>query len=92
MTMQATVRKMKKSFTLTPESVAFVAQTRKKRKAGSDSEALDLLLREVMLDIKRQELEAATSEYYDTSSDEELAEQRKWAEQTSANMWIGVPE
>jgi len=92
MTMQATARKIKKSFTLAPEAVAFLSETRERRKAGSDSEALDLLLRELMLEAKRQELEAATKEYYDTASDEELAEQLEWAEMASASMWRGVPE
>ena len=92
MTMQATERKIKKSFTLAPEAVAFLSETREKRKAGSDSEALDMLLRELMLEAKRQALEAATKEYYDTASDEELAEQLEWAEITSASMWHGVPE
>jgi hypothetical protein len=92
MTIQATDRKMKKSFTLAPESVAFLSETRQRRKAGSDSEALDMLLRELMLEAKRQELEAATKEYYDTASDEELAEQLEWAEMASASMWRGVPE
>jgi hypothetical protein len=92
MTMQATTRKMKKSFTLTAESVAFLSETRQQRKAGSDSEALDLLLRELMQEAKRQQLEAATKEYYDTASEEELAEQREWAEQTAPSIWIGLPE
>jgi uncharacterized membrane-anchored protein len=92
MTMQATERKIKKSFTLAPEAVAFLSETREKRKAGSDSEALDLLLRELMLEAKRQALGAATKEYYDTASDEELAEQLEWAEMASASMWHGVPE
>ena len=83
---------MKKSFTLAPESVAFLSETRQRRKAGSDSSALDMLLRELMLEAKRQELEAATKEYYDTASDEELAEQLEWAEMASASMWRGVPE
>lgn len=92
MTMQATARKLKRSFTLTPESVAFVAQTRQKRQAGSDSEALDLLLREAMLEAKRQEIDAACKAYYDLASDEELVEQREWAERSGPNIWIGVPE
>jgi len=92
MTIQATGRKIKKSFTLAPESVAFLSETRQKRKAGSDSEALDLLLRELMLEAKRQAIDAAYKEYYDTASDEELAEQSEWAELTAPNMWIGVPE
>ncbi len=92
MTIQATTRKIKKSFTLTPESVAFLGETRRRRQAGSDSEALDSLLRELMLEAKRQGLEAATREYYDTASDQELAEQREWAELTAPGMWMGIPE
>jgi len=90
MTMQATVRKMKRSFTLTPESVAFVAQTRQKRKAGSDSEALDWLLRELMLEAKRQAIDAAYKEYYDTASDAELAEELEWAEMVGPNIMVDI--
>jgi hypothetical protein len=90
MTMQATSRKMKRSFTLTPEAVAFVGETRQKRGAGSDSEALDLLLREAMLDAKRKEIDAAYKAYYDTASDEELAEQREWAELAGPNVFADI--
>jgi hypothetical protein len=90
MTLQATARKMKRSFTLTPESVAFVAEMRKKRRAGSDSEALDLLLRELMLQAKRRQLDAATKAYYDSASDEELAEQREWAEMAGPNIFVDM--
>jgi hypothetical protein len=92
MTMQATRRKIKRSFTLAPESVAFVRETRKRRKAGSDSEALDLLLREAIRTRKEEEINAAFKEYYDSASDEELNEQPEWAEGTAANMWVGTPE
>jgi hypothetical protein len=92
MTLQATTRKMKRSFTLTPEAVAFVGEARKNRGAGSDSEALDLLLRELMLEAKRQAIDAECKEYYDTASDEELIEQREWAKMTGPNMFLGVPE
>jgi hypothetical protein len=90
MTVQATSRKMKRSFTLTPEAVAFVGETRQKRGAGSDSEALDLLLREAMLGAKRQEIDAAYKAYYDTASDEELAEQREWAELAGPDMFADI--
>jgi hypothetical protein len=90
--MHATVRKMKRSFTLTPEAVAFVGETRQRCGAGSDSEALDLLLREAMLGEKRREIDAAYQNYYDTAPDKDLAEQREWAKMTGPNMWRGVPE
>jgi hypothetical protein len=79
MTNQATARKIKRSFTLTPEIVAFVGEMRQKRGAASDSEAIDLLLREAMLEAKRKEIDAAYQEYYDTASEEELAQQEDWA-------------
>jgi hypothetical protein len=77
---------------LTPEVAAFLTEARQARRAGSDSEALDLLLREMMLQTRRQELETATKEYYDSAPASELAEQREWTEQTSPMMWAGVPE
>ena len=92
MTVQATSRKVKRSFTLTPESLAYVRETRRRRRAGSDSEALDLLLRESMLARKQAEIDAAFKAYYDTASDEELREQREWAEGSAPNMWTGIPE
>ena len=58
MAIQATVRKIKRSFTLAPEVAAFVTEPRARRRAGSDSEALDILLREAMLEVKRTELSA----------------------------------
>jgi hypothetical protein len=90
--MQATVRKMKRSFTLTPESVAFVADTRRRRQAGSDSEALDLLLREAMLEVKRQELDASITAYYDSITDEEMAEEREWAEMAGPSLLFNVEQ
>jgi hypothetical protein len=81
---------MKRSFTLTPESVAFVSDTRKKRRANSDSEALDLLLRESMLEARRRQLDAAYKQYYDTASEEDLAEQREWAEMAGPNIFVDI--
>ncbi|HEV2323259.1 MAG TPA: hypothetical protein VGS10_04810 [Terracidiphilus sp.] len=92
MTIQATSRKIKRSFTLTRESLAFVHETRRRRRASSDSEALDLLLRELMLAAKRREVDEAFKVYYDAASEEELQEQREWADGTAGNMRTGIPE
>ena len=92
MTTQATSRKVKRSFTLAPESIAFVHETRQRRKTSSDSEALDLLLKDLMLEAKREEIDAAFKAYYDSVSDEELRAQSEWAEGTARNMWAGIPE
>jgi hypothetical protein len=79
MTNRATNRKVKRSFTLAPESVAFLSATRRQRKAASDSEALDLLLKELLLEAKRREVDAAFNAYYDNASNEQLGESSEWA-------------
>ena len=92
MIMNPDARKMRRSFTLSPEAVRFISETRQRCGAKSESEALELLLREAMLEAKRQEIDAAYTEYYDTASDEDLAEQREWAEMAGPSMWRGIPE
>ena len=64
---------MKRSFTLSVEAIAFIGEERLRRAVASDSEALELFLRETMLEAKRQELDAACKDYYDNALDEELA-------------------
>jgi uncharacterized protein HemX len=92
MTIQATDRKIRRSFTLSPESVAFVQETRKSGGMRSDSDALESLLHEAMVEAKLREIDAACKEYYDTASEEELAEQREWAELVGPNILIEAPE
>jgi hypothetical protein len=88
MATQATQRKMKCSFTLTPETVAFVRETRQRRRAASDSEALELLLRETKLKRQEEEISAAITEYYDTASDDELREASEWAEMAGPTLLL----
>ncbi len=92
MTKQAANRKVKRSFTLAPESVVFLHEARLQRKANSDSEALDQLLRDLRLEAMQRGLDAAYKEYYDTASDEVLQEQHEWAEGSGPNMFVGIPE
>jgi Arc/MetJ family transcription regulator len=92
MTTLATTRRVKRSFTLTPDVAAFVTETRLRERVKSDSEALVLMLRELMLEAKRRELDAAIKHYYDTASDQELAEQSEWAEMAGPNIFAGIPE
>jgi FMN phosphatase YigB (HAD superfamily) len=46
MTIQATTRNIRRSFTLAPEALAFVKESRQRLGAASNSQALELLLRE----------------------------------------------
>jgi len=89
---RATRRKIRRSYTLSAEAFAFVKESRKCLGTASNSETLELLLRDAMREAKLRELDTACKEYYDTASDEDLAEQRKWAEMTGPNMFLGVPD
>jgi hypothetical protein len=79
------MRRVKRSFTLTPESVAFLNKTRQQRGVPSDSETLDLLLRELIQESKHRELNAAYTAYYDTISEDALTEESEWAGMAGAS-------
>lgn len=76
--MRSHTRKIKKSFSISSESEAFLKRIRRERKAPSESEALDVLLREVMAAHKQRAIESAYKDYYDSLSDEDVTEQRAW--------------
>lgn len=70
--------KIKKSFSISVESDAFIRRMSKERKSNSDSETLDALLSELMATRRQKALEAAYTNYYDSLSDDEVAEERAW--------------
>lgn len=86
MTTQATANKIKRSFTISPESLAFLQEARQERQAGSDSETLELLLGELMLKRKLRKIETAYTDYYDSVSDEQLVEDQEWARMAGPNV------
>ena len=89
MAAHATLNKIKRSFTITPESAAFLRLARAERNAGSDSETLDLLLKELMEKHKLAEIDEAYTAYYDAASDEQLEDEKEWAEMVGPNVLAG---
>ena len=71
-------RKIKKSFSISPESDSFIRRMRTERQANSESETLDALLSELMAIHEQRTLEAAYTNYYDSLTDEEVVEQSAW--------------
>jgi len=71
-------RKIKKSFSISSESDSFIRKTCKDRKSTSESETLDVLLGELMVIRQQIAIEAAYSDYYDSLTEEEVAEQQAW--------------
>jgi hypothetical protein len=92
MATQATFNKIKRSFTISPESAAFLQEARQQSNAGSDSEALDLLLRELMLKRRLAAIEAAYTDYYDAISGDQLQEDSAWAEMAGRSLVTGVDQ
>jgi hypothetical protein len=86
MATRATFNKIKRSFTITPESAAFLREARQETNAGSDSEALDLLLHELMLKRRLRAIEVAYTDYYDSITDAQSTEEREWAEMAGPNL------
>jgi hypothetical protein len=73
-------RKVRCTFTLSPENVAYIEQQTRRRKLASLSAFLDELLQEKTREQKLAEIEANTIAYYDSLTDEEVEEQRAWGE------------
>jgi len=72
--------KAKKSYTLSPASVAFLDALRKKRRASSTSSVLEDILQTVRRGYEKKALERAVGDYYDSLSADEVAEQVRWGE------------
>ncbi|HEY5329332.1 MAG TPA: hypothetical protein VIJ79_05570 [Acidobacteriaceae bacterium] len=79
-------RRIKKSYSISVEAESFVRKVRKARKIASDSEALDMLLRESIEVHRKSAVDAAYKAYYDSASDQELEEEKSWAEFGTAQM------
>ncbi len=71
-------RKIKRSFSISPESHAFIRRSQKERRTRSESETLDALLSELMTIRRQHLLDSAWTDYYDSLSSDETDEQRAW--------------
>ena len=88
--MHGQARKVKKSFSISLESEAFLRRMRKERKVSSESETLDVLLRELIAAQKQRAIESAYADYYDSLYDDEVAEQRAWGAFAETQLTEGV--
>jgi hypothetical protein len=80
--------KTKKSFTLSPEALAFLEQVRKKRRAESASAALE----EILQAARRASVEQSVADYYSGLSGEDRAEQAEWGKFALSEFLAGKGE
>lgn len=76
----ALARKERKTYTLSSEALAILEAERKERRASSTSAALEELLKEKRQQREMAEVAASVTRYYDSLSEDEIQENRRWAE------------
>jgi len=85
-------RKRRRTFTLSPASLAYLEHQARQRKLASQSAFLDELLLEKTMEQRRVALEANVAAYYDSLSDEEVQEQRAWGELAEQSLALNDDE
>lgn len=73
-------RKEKKTFSLSRESLRYLEEIRKERKSHSVSSVLDELIRQQQQAKERERISASFTRYYDSLTNEEVADDRAWGE------------
>jgi len=74
------LKKEKKTYTLSRDSVGFLEETVREQRRKSISEVLDELIQEKKLAAERARIDASISAYYDSLTDEEREQNRAWGE------------
>ena len=72
--------KEKRSYTLSPESVAFLESLRKRRRAASTSSVLEEIVQAARRRGARAAIEKSVSDYYSSLSAKDLRKQSEWGE------------
>lgn len=73
-------RMAKKSYTLSPESVAFLEKIRVQQHASSVSSVLEDLLQSLLKEQENAAIEGAIADYYSSLSRKEVQELTDWGE------------
>jgi hypothetical protein len=80
------VIKQRRTFTLSPASLAYLEQETRRRSADSQSSVLDELLQEKNRERHLAALNTAIGSYYDGLSDTEVEEDKIWGEFAAMNL------
>lgn len=83
-------RKIKRSFSISRESHAFIRKAQKERRIPSESETLDTLLSELIAIREQRLLDSAWKDYYDSLTGEEMNEQHAWGAFAESQFSRGV--
>jgi hypothetical protein len=84
--------KQRRTFTLSPASLAYLEQQARERRLKSQSAFLDELLQEKSMEQRRAALEANVTAYYDSLSEAEVEEDRLWGEVAGRHLALSEEE
>jgi hypothetical protein len=73
-------RKARKTFSLSRETVQYLESLRRERKKDSMSSVLEDVIRQLQQTKETERISASVTRYYDSLTDEEIAEDRAWGE------------
>jgi len=80
MSQAGTHRKVKRTFSLSPEALACLEAIQMDQHLPSVSAALDQVIREKKLEAENKRISASVTNYYDSIGEEEMAEDRAWGQ------------
>lgn len=92
MTRRNSARKQRRTFTLSPESLAYLEKEARRRGADSQSAVLDDVLHEKTCEQELKDYEAQVKAYYDSLTEEEVEEQRAWGEMAEQTLVLDEEE
>lgn len=84
--------KRRRTFTLSPSSLAFLEQEARRRGADSQSAVLDNLIQERNRERRMTALEASVTAYYDGIGEREVDENEAWGGFASKNLALSEEE
>ncbi|MGH9530827.1 MAG: hypothetical protein ACRD2Q_00430 [Terriglobales bacterium] len=73
-------RRQRRTFSLAPETIAYIEQVQKKQDTPSLSAAFEAIVREQQQKEWMDKINAETTAYYDSMTEEEAAEEKAWGE------------
>jgi hypothetical protein len=84
--------KQRRTFTLSPASLAYLEQETRRRSADSQSAVLDELLQEKKRERQLASLEASVTAYYDSLPDAQVEEDRAWGKFAGSHLALSEEE
>ncbi|MGH9510235.1 MAG: hypothetical protein ACRD2M_09875 [Terriglobales bacterium] len=73
-------RRQRRTFSLAPEVIEYIEQVQKKQETPSLSAAFEAIVRQQQQKEWMDRINAETTAYYDSLTEEEMAEDRAWGE------------